>query len=82
MGIYRDRSSRFDGQWDPNNGVFPNDTVGSRQRVSYHAVEQDLAQESADIDLSGLFEQYRIRIMTGRGQEFVSAIQLSQKDLA
>jgi hypothetical protein len=78
--VYLDRLNSND-QWDPDNGVLPDDTVGPRQRVSYYAVEQDIAQETADIDLSGLVEKYRIRITTARGQEFVSATQpaLSQK---
>lgn len=80
--VYLDRLNSKGG-WDPDNGVLPDDTVRPRQRISYGAIEQDLAEEGADIDLSYLKEAYRIRVTTGRGQEFVSSTQppLSAKDL-
>lgn len=72
--VYLDRLNS-DGDWNPDNGVLPDDTVEPRRRVSYGAVEQEIAEEPSDIDLSGLVDQYRIRITTGRGLEFVSRTQ-------
>jgi len=68
--------------WVEDAGIGGEDVISPRGRKTYIAAEEPVAQqEAADFEISQRLTPYRVRVLSGRGEDFFSEAQQPQHDV-